>query len=176
MKSPNADERPWVQGVLRLKERLAEAVQWYPFPAMIGFTLVMILGGHLLTDLNPRLGARVDVIPFEAPKHQDGGIWLGIYESNQQLNVVTSDRRRFSWSLQDNQIAATSELRDYLIQRTQKEVHATALKMQTNMTQTTAVIAVDQTLKYAHLQPIIYALAEAGISQYGFETRIIKRQ
>lgn len=175
MRSPNADNRPWVQSVLRLKERLGEAAQWYPFPAMIGFALVMILGGHLLTDLNPRLGARVDVIPFDAPRHQDGGIWLGVYASGGQLNIVTSDRRRFSWSLSDNQVTASQELTDYLKQRTYKEAYSTALKMQTNMTQTTAVIAVDQTLKYAHLQPVIYALAQAGISQYGFETRLIRR-
>jgi hypothetical protein len=36
------------------------------------------------------------------------------------------------------------------------------------------VLAVDQKLKYIHLRPVIYALAEARIAKYGFETRMLK--
>jgi hypothetical protein len=45
--------------------------------------------------------------------------------------------------------------------------------MESNLTRTTAVLAVDQKLKFNHLRPVIYALAEARISKYGFETRMI---
>ena len=94
MRSPNAQDRPWYIAVTKLRERLEEPIQWYPFPAMIGFMLVMILGGHLLTDLNPRLGARVDVIPLETDRQQDGSIWLGVYEQNNRVVIVTADRKK----------------------------------------------------------------------------------
>ena len=42
------------------KERLRESINWVPFPIIISFYLVTILGAQLLTDLNPRLGARVN--------------------------------------------------------------------------------------------------------------------
>jgi hypothetical protein len=156
-----------------MRERLSEPLHWYPFPAMIGFTLVLILGGHLLTDLNPRLGARVDILPFDAPRHRDGGIWLGLYPKDDQLHIVTSDRQKFTWPLDSQQMSAVQPLVDYLNQKVQQEIYGTALKMESTVTRTTAVLAVDQRLRYFHIRPVIYALARARISQYGFETRII---
>ncbi|SME90685.1 hypothetical protein [Pseudobacteriovorax antillogorgiicola] len=173
MKSPNAFDRPWVLAITKLKERLEEPVQWYPFPAMIGFMLVMILGGHLLTDLNPRLGARVDVLPLDAPRHQDGGIWLGIYEDNGRINVVTSDRKKFSWPSNTENLESIEPLINYLKRQTHHESFSMALKMESSLTKITAVIAIDQRLKYAHLKPLIFALSSAKITRYGFETRII---
>ncbi|MFW7378253.1 MAG: hypothetical protein ACOH5I_05570 [Oligoflexus sp.] len=175
MRRQHADDRPWVLAILKMKERLSEPLYWYPFPAMIGFTLVLILGGHLLTDLNPRLGARVDVIPFEAPRQRDGGIWLGVYQDGHHIHVVTSDRKKFSWDIDSNQAKDIDPLVKYLKVRVQKEIYGTAMKLEPNLTQSTAVIAVDQRLRYGHLRPVIYALAEARISRYGFETRIIHR-
>jgi hypothetical protein len=35
-----------------------------------------------------------------------------------------------------------------------------------------AAIAIDQKLTYHHVRPVIYALAAAGVSKYGFETRL----
>ena len=173
MKSPNSLDRPWVLALTKMKERLEEPVQWYPFPAMIGFMLVMILGGHLLPDLNPRLGARVDVLPADAPRHQDGGIWLGVYKQNDSIMVVSSDRKKFKWPIASASINDIEPLVKYLKMRTQHESFSMALKMESSLTKTTTVVAVDQRLKYSHIKPIIFALASAKISRYGFETRII---
>lgn len=173
MISPNAPSRTWVIAISKLRERLEESVQWYPFPAMIGFILVMILGGHLLTDLNPRLGARVDVLPLDSQNHPDASIWLGIYESQGKIHVVTADRRKFSWQQDAVKPQDFKKLIHYLQEKTIKEKKSTALKMESNMIRSTAIIAVDQRLRFSHMKPIIYALAEANISRYGFETRII---
>lgn len=173
MRSPNASDRPWVIALSKLKERLEEPVQWYPFPAMIGFMLVLILGGHLLPGLNPRLGARVEVVPMKAPRHADGEIWLGVYQEKDRVIVVTSDRQKFSWSAKDLDRSATRPLVKYLISKTKSEAFSMGLKLESSLVKTTAVIAVDQRLKYLQLKPIIFALSEAKITRYGFETRII---
>ena len=173
MKSPNSSDRPWVIALFKFKERMEEPVQWFPFPAIRGFMLVVILGGHLLPDLNPRLGARVDVLPMKAPRHQDGGIWLGVYQSGDLINVVTQDKNRFTWSAKSSEKGAIKDLIKYLKTKTQHEAFSMALKMESSLTRTTAVIAVDQRLKYLHLKPIIFALSSANITRYGFETRII---
>ncbi|MCX6127836.1 MAG: hypothetical protein NTX25_02080 [Proteobacteria bacterium] len=175
MSIKNSRNQSWLEALLALKERLQEPVLWFPFPALIAFGLVIILRGHLLTGLNPRLGARVDVIEKIAPNLPDGGIWLGIYEENGLIVVVSSDRRRFSWSVSSLNIKDIDPLISYLQNRVKKEAYSTAIKMESNLTRTTAVLAVDQKLKYSHLRPVIYALAEARIAKYGFETRIINQ-
>ncbi len=162
-----------MQAINALKERLHEPILWFPFPALIAFGLVIILRGHLLTGLNPRLGARVDVVQYKAPLLQDGGIWLGVYQEADQVVVVTSDRQRFKWSLTSQDMRELKPLVRYLESRVRKEAYSTAIKMESNLTRTTAVLAVDQKLKFNHLRPVIYALAEARISKYGFETRMI---
>lgn len=166
--------RKWVDTINAVKERLNEPILWFPFPALIAFGLVIILRGHLLTGLNPRLGARVDVLQFKATQLQDGGIWFGIYPEGEKIVVVSSDRRRFSWSIHSQDMKELAPLIAYLKSRVQKEAYSTAFKMESNLTRTTAVLAVDQKLKYIHLRPMIYALAEAKIARYGFETRMIK--
>jgi hypothetical protein len=164
----------WVEALLSLKERLQEPVLWFPFPALVAFGLVIILRGHLLTGLNPRLGARVDVIQYDARNLPDGGIWLGVFQDGKQILVVTSDRRRFAWPIDSQDLKDITPLVKYLHNRVKKESYSTAIKLESNLTRTTAVLAVDQKLKYIHLRPIIYALAEARIAKYGFETRVLK--
>ncbi len=174
MNGPQARNQSWVEALLGLKERLQEPVLWFPFPALIAFGLVIILRGHLLTGLNPRLGARVDVIQYDAKNLPDGGIWLGVFQDGKDVIVVTSDRRRFRWPIDSKDMKDIDPLVTYLQNRVKKEAYSTAIKLESNLTRTTAVLAVDQKLKYIHLRPVIYALAEARIAKYGFETRVLK--
>lgn len=174
MSSRNNTNQSWVEAILGLKERLQDPILWFPFPALIAFGLVIILRGHLLTGLNPRLGARVDVIQYPAKNLPDGGIWLGVFQDGKKVLVVTSDRHRFSWPIDSQNLKDTEPLIKYLQNRVKKEAYSTAIKLESNITRTTAVLAVDQKLKYIHLRPIIYALAEARIAKYGFETRMLK--
>lgn len=171
--SSNRSQR-WIDAVNSLKERLHEPILWFPFPALIAFGLVIVLRGHLITGLNPRLGARVDVLQYQAKEIQDGGIWLGVYPENDRIVVVSSDRRKFSWPIASQDMNKLQPLIDYLKERVRKEAYSTATKLESNLVRTTAVLAVDQKLKYVHLRPMIYALAEAKIAKYGFETRVIK--
>jgi hypothetical protein len=174
MNGPHARNQSWVEALMGLKERLQEPILWFPFPALIAFGLVIILRGHLLTGLNPRLGARVDVIQYDAKNLPDGGIWLGVFQDGKQVLVVTSDRRRFTWPIDSTNMKDVEPLVSYLRNRVKKEAYSTAIKLESNLTRTTAVLAVDQKLKYIHLRPVIYALAEARIAKYGFETRVLK--
>ncbi len=174
MNGQQARNQSWVEALLGLKERLQEPVLWFPFPALIAFGLVIILRGHLLTGLNPRLGARVDVIQYDAKNLPDGGIWLGVFQDGKDVIVVTSDRRRFRWPIDSKDMKDIDPLVTYLQNRVKKEAYSTAIKLESNLTRTTAVLAVDQKLKYIHLRPVIYALAEARIAKYGFETRVLK--
>ena len=173
MKSPNNQDRPWVIALTKMKDRMEEPVQWFPFPAMISFMFVVILGGHLLPGLNPRLGARVDSVAIKAPRQPDGGIWLGVYLQDDLITVITSDRNKFKWAAKSPRLEDIEPLVQYLKSKTQHESFSMALKLESSLTKTTAVIGLNQDLTYAHMKPIIFALASANIFRYGFETRII---
>ncbi len=164
----------WQEAIYALKERVQEPILWFPFPALIAFGLIIILRGHLLTGLNPRLGARVDVLEYGAKHLQDGGIWLGVYPERDNVVVVTSDRQRFSWSLESQHMGELEPLISYLRDKVRREAYSTAIKLESNQTRTRAILAVDQKLKFLHLRPVLYALAEARIAKYGFETRMLQ--
>ena len=57
--------------------------------------------------------------------------------------------------------------RDRIVQITS----SASLAKEISHTESLVVLAVDQSLKYLHIQPILAALAQAGISDYAFETR-----
>ena len=166
----------WKIFLQEMQERLRTPVNFYPYPALISFLLVIVLGGHLLPDLNPRLGSKVDVIRFKTTVQHDGGIWIGIFIENEEIHLVTSDRRKFSWPVDTFSRSNLTEFIKYLRERTKKESLATAIKLETNVTKTRAVLAVDQDLKFIHIRPVLHALAAAKITRYGFETQILKNR
>lgn len=167
-------QKNWEQTLSRVKDRLRTDSPWYPIPAFISFTLVLILSAHLLPGLNPRLGSLGEVLAYQSPPQKEGSIWLGIYAKNQRLIVVTADRQRFEVPLREAGHAGIPELVTYLKKRVKDEVIATGLAMETNLIRSKAVIAMDQTLKYVHLRPILAALGEAKITRYGFETKLVR--
>ena len=78
------------------KERLNESTNWFPFPIIISFFLVSLLGSQLLTSLNPRLGARVNPIRYYSEEKPNPMIWIGVYGDQNNINIVTSDRKKFT--------------------------------------------------------------------------------
>ena len=161
----------WQAAIEKVHERLTQPLTWYPYPALISFGLVMILIGHLIPGLNPRLGSRANVIEFPAARVSDSVLWLGVFAENDRVVLTTSDRMRFDWPL----VATAADLKqfsNYLDQRRRKEALAAGLAHATTFDKTMVVLSLDQRLKYVHIRPILNALAAAGISKYGFETKL----
>jgi hypothetical protein len=154
-----------------LKARLREPLGWFPMPFFISFALVLVLTGHVLSGTNPRLGNPADVITLPAEARPDSAIWLSVSVRGDQVYVTTGDRKVFHWA---RNVARLDELDDfvsYLKERVKGEIAAAALLNRIEVTQSSAVIAADQRLTYAHIRPLLHAFAAAGISQYAFETQ-----
>ena len=162
----------WQIAVINKISRLKQGHSWTLVPAFISLSFVTILIGHLLPSVNPRLGNMAKTIPFSATVQQDGSMWISIFPLKEDIVVITSDRKKFIWPKQKAPQEALLPFQEYLKEKVQHESLATGLSMQANLTRTSVVLAVDQRLKYAHILPIIYALARAGISRYGFETNL----
>ncbi|MBM4250979.1 MAG: hypothetical protein FJ146_03335 [Deltaproteobacteria bacterium] len=84
--------------------------------------------------------------------------------------VTTNDRKVFKWSASSRSMDGLKDFIFYLRRRMVEEIQTAALVQRALRSQTRVVIAADQTLKYSHIKPIIHALAQAGISNYAFET------
>ena len=166
--------RVWLGQVQRTRERLTEPLLWFPFPALIAFGLIIVLRGQLLNGFNYRLGTRADVVHLQAETLGSPGIWLSIYQEADQLVLVTDDHNRFEWPLGTKDMKALRPFIEYLNHRTAEAAFKMSLALEVDKNRTRAVLAVDQKLKYIHIRPILFALVEAKISNYGFETRVVK--
>ena len=162
----------WETALIDKIRRLKEGYSWTLVPSLLSFSLVLILIGHLLPSLNPRLGNLSKTLPLATSPQQDGSMWISIFPWQDNIVVMTSDRKKFIWPKKRPTQESLHPFQVYLSERVQRESVAAGLSLQTNMARTSVVLAVDQRLKYAHILPIIYALAHAGISRYGFETNL----
>ena len=158
-----------------LQERLKTPNLWFPYPAMISVGLILVLSGHLLPGLNPRLGSQATIIGLDAPEESAGSIWLGIYPKDNKLSLITSEKKIFSWPISGMPETTKKRIVRYLKFRSNRESISAGLTLSTSLAKVSAVIAVDQRLKYHSIVPIIKALADSKISKYSFETRLVER-
>jgi hypothetical protein len=149
---------------------------WFPLPALISFGLVAILTGQLLPGLNPRLGSPAQLLPFQAQAEKDGSIWMSIsIDSNRnELVVTTANRKVLRFRSNVTSMEDFAPLINHLKEQVQNRIKTAALSRALTTTEITAVLAVDETVKFALVRPIINAIASAGITDYAFETIVTK--
>lgn len=158
-----------------LKERLKLNVTWFPMPALISFALALVFVGHLLVNLNPRLGSPVSVLTLKTNQaiSSDGSIWLSVGIDQDDIVITTNDRKTFRWEKSTQDISSLNEFSDYLTNRTNQIIVESAISKVITDEQLYVTLAVDQTLRYFHLKPIVNVLAKNGLDYYGFEIRDI---
>ena len=154
-----------------VRSRLQESSSWFPYPCLFSFGLVLLFSGHILTGINPRIGSPADVLPFKSETAKEGAIWLSISVHKGLVVVSTDDRHIFSWDERDRDLGMVDSLVKHLRNRIVEITLSASLAKEISHTESLVVLAVDQSLKYLHIQPVLTALAQAGISEYAFETR-----
>lgn len=165
-------QRIWAEMLVTKAQRLREPLWWYPFPALLPFGLAMTLTAHLVFSTTTRLGHPAGVVAFPSEPRPDGPIWFTVTPVDGDIVVTTGDRKVFRWRQDSRSYKASSDFSRYLEEHVKLQVEAAALAMRATEQQSVAVIAADQHLRYLHMRPILYALAEAGITRYAFETQI----
>ena len=78
-------------------DRLKELNLWFPYPCIISFFLALLLIGHLLVGLNPRLGNPANILSFASAPSEEGAIWLSVSIRDKKILVTSSDRKVFTW-------------------------------------------------------------------------------
>lgn len=163
----------WHEQVKNMRERLSEPLLWFPFPALIAFGLVIVLRGQLFAGFNHRLGTEANVVEMPAEPLRSPGIWLSITQRDNDILIITDDHKSFRVPLAAPNVEALQPLVHYLDQRVRDIAFKSTLDLKVDQDRIRAVLAVDQKLRYIHVRPILYALAEAKISNYGFETKLV---
>ena len=140
--------------------------------------LVLLGTTEVMLGINPRLGHNADVIRLDAPSYVDTPIWLSISATSNELTISTADRNVFRLPLQKasdfSHPESTKSLVDYLKHKVASEIEASAIAKDPRGHRLMAVLAVDQRLTYKHIRPVLYALSAAHITEYGFETELVK--
>ena len=165
--------KSYSEPIASLQERLKESNIWFPYPALISVGLIMVLSGHLIPGLNPRLGNQAIITRLEAPKENEGSIWIGIFPEKNRISMITSDKKRFTWDTAGVSKTTLDKIIKYLKNRVAKESVSAGLTLTSSLERVTVVVSVDQRLKYRNISPILQAFAEAKISRYGFETKLV---
>lgn len=160
---------PIASTVALRKRSIREATEWFPLPALIALGLALVLSGHLIPGLNPRLGNMAQIPILKGPSQLDSTIWLSVYPRGDAIVVTTADRRSFSYSRRTDKLEL-KELIGYLQMRTRNLALSSNLAMELSPFHTVVNLAVDKSIPFGEFRPIIYALAAAKISNYSFET------
>jgi hypothetical protein len=138
----------------------------------IPFFSVTLLTFFVGFESSVRPKSRIEPFVHESAPAADHALWLSIGVSENTIIVNTASGETFRWPVEG------PSQRDYEVFETymttwakhhlQNVVRSGQITSDTNL----AAIAIDQKLTYHHVRPVIYALAAAGISKYGFETRL----
>ena len=156
------------------KDRLKETLNWFPFPIIISFIFVSIFSSYLFLTMNPRLGSRVNTIRYYSTKKETPVNWVGLYANKKNMVIVTSDRRKFEIKRDDYHLKGLEVFIKHLKNMQNKHFLAFGRNLDDINKRSRFSISIDRDLKFKEIRPLIYALAEANISNYEIETQLIK--
>jgi hypothetical protein len=164
--------RPWDACFAAKKERLSAPDSWFPYPLLLSFVFVLQFTAHTVFSTSARIGSPAEVIEFPGEESHVNTLWFAVTPVGDEIMVTTEDRKVFHWKQNVRSLESLSEFREFLKKKAKQTVFSSTLSKDALRKNTKAIIAADQRLKFLHLRPILYALAEAKIVQYGFETKI----
>lgn len=158
----------------RQAERLKAEVPFQTWLLFIPFLAVLVLTIYTSLQVNRKLFSLGRPIEMDGAAVADKEIWLSVGIRNDLIVIATPEGQSFSWPISGPDNAQLALLQDYLTERARYLVSDSVRRGQLSGNHNSAALSVDQSLTYQHVRPIIYALAGAGFSRYGFETRIVR--
>ncbi len=156
----------------RLKLRTDENIIFFPFLFFISFQFVFILTTHIINGSNPRAGNPSNPIEYQTNSFPDVPLWFSVTPIGDEIVVTTAQRKVFKWKQANQDLEPLRTFMLDLKEMAETEIKSVSLSNRFKTEKTTALIAADRHLTYAHLKPIILVLAEIGIRNYAFETKL----
>lgn len=155
----------------RQHDRLKAALQWFPLPCFVSFLLFILLTEFVSLSLNPRLGNQANVLTIPSKENKGGGIWLAVSMREGRVLITTDNRDNFTHGLPPKP-EELEPIRSFFSSRQFEDTLTAGMSIAVRNYQSRVVLATDQWLQYKHIQPLLTLIAEAGITQVHFETKL----
>ena len=152
----------------RLKESSYSTLAYIFIP----FFLVTILALFVGFETSDRFKSPIEAFEYTAAASNDHKIWMSVGLIEDLIVIKTSSGKTFKWPAAGPSESDYDSFESHLKAWTKSHLQNTILAGQLLPSTNTAAIAVDQRLTAHHIRPVIYALASAGVSKYGFETKL----
>ncbi len=166
------NKKYWHGLLVRTKDRLSYEDHWFPFPFLLPLMLFLCIYGQFLPDLNPRRKNLSHVLHLKGDLQPKKALWLAISPYKNSLLINTSDQQDLLIPQKITKPSDLAPLKSYLTAKMQQIALSATLEKEADPGASLIILAVDKTLKYYHLRPFLYILAEVGISEYAFETLV----
>lgn len=160
--------------ISQTKERLRAYNNWFPVPGLIASGLIILLLSQSTFSLNPRLGKFANPIELNVEPMRDGALHLSVSTLGEDI-LIQSRTKTFLIPMANLDLQPLEDFKVFLEEENRRIVKDATLSMFNEPLRTTVVFSVDQNLNYYHILPFIRSLAEAKITSFGFETKIVKK-
>lgn len=137
----------------------------------VGFAALLLI--YTALETNPRLLSTAKPIALAGNEADEAPLWYSVAPDKDGI-VVTSNTGEAFQIQNEHQDAGIKKLGAHLKDRGSDSMLDVALSNRMDQRNAFVVLSVDERLTYFHVRPVIYALASAGITRYGFEGRILK--
>jgi hypothetical protein len=167
-----SDKNPIAESFRRQSARLGALPAIPAALLFIPFFSVTLLTLFVGFESSLRSSSRIEPFVHESAPASDHALWMsvGIRESGVRINTAAGET--FQWSPDGPSKKDYEAFERHIISWSKRHVQNIVRSGQINSDTNMAVIAIDQKLTYHHIRPVIYALAAAGVSKYGFETKL----
>lgn len=156
----------------RSAERLNDLLIYFPFALLFPLGIGLLLTAHIMSGVNYRAGNPSNPIDYHTPPISGVPLWLSVTPINDDIVVTTSQGEIFMWPQELHDLSKLQPLTAYLRQKSKLEIQSAALLNRREQNRHLVVISADRQVTFAHLKPIIFAMADAGISNYALETKL----
>ncbi len=155
----------------RSQQRLDQHQTWFPYPIMIPFGLMLAIYGVVLGTFHFRGGMPSQPIHLEGEATSESSLWFSLSAKGEDLLIVSRDRQTMTVPLALKGMEVLHPFSRMIEEELEKVIESAAVSRKVYSDEISVIFSVDESLRYAHLQPLIQVLANQGITNYAFETQ-----
>lgn len=170
--NPTGENLKIQRAFLRQKERLQQGPAFSLTVIFLPFLAAVVLSLFVGLEASIRLQSVAEPFEYAAQPTSDRELWMSIGLTDNSIVIKTAAEGVFVWSAKGPSETEYLNFENHLKSWAKKHVNDVVRSGQIVAETNTAALAIDQRLTYHHIKPVIYALASAGVSRYGFETKL----
>jgi hypothetical protein len=137
----------------------------------IPFFSVTLLTFFVGFESSARSSNRIEPFVHESTPTADHALWMSVGINENTISIHTASGENFRWPAEGPSQKEYEDFEKHVSAWSKRHLQNVVRSGQITADTNLAAISIDQRLTYHHVRPVIYALAAAGISKYGFETR-----